>query len=237
MGTQQRIPPAREADVSSISREGELSLAQEKEKLEHGHRLEKRRIWLDKCLLAVLIGFAGFLGNWIFEDYKSDLAKTQFLLETRLEALKQIRDAYGVLVHHSFAKTVDVKSADAASYGKDVRTFMQAINKWGFLFSDQFTRELAHYAWIHQALAEPAVTLEKRNWGFVMAISQAFDASTRTAVNVEVLGTEENDDGPRFRLRMWEPEEVEKKGVSALFLDNLKTWEEARKRKATKEGG
>lgn len=208
-----------------------MTLDEEKEKSTYSHKLEIRRIWLDKFLLAVLIGLAGLIGNFIFEGYKSDLAKTQFLLETRLEALKDIRVSFSKLVPHAYAETVRSGSAQPGAYQQDVQEFMHTINRWGFLFSDEFTQELSHYAWLHEAIAGPNIQLGMEHWGFLMDTAQAFDASTRTALNVEVLGTPPQAKVDHFRLRLWRAEDVLAKGTTELFRDNLSKWQQEKKTK------
>ena|GEM_PF-3081079 len=212
-----------------------MTLEEEKEKSTHSHRLEIRRIWLDRFLLAILIGLAGLIGNFIFEGYKSDLAKTQFLLESRLEALKDIRVSFSKLIPHAYAELTRRGSAQSRAndqaYRQDVNEFMHTINRWGFLFTDAFTHELTHHAWLHQAIAGPDIELAIEHWGFLMDTVQAFDASTRRALNVEVLGTPPETKVDRFRLRLWRSEDVLVKGAAEVFRDNFSKWQQERKTK------
>ena len=177
-----------------------MTLNDEKDKITHSHKLEIRRIWLDKFLFAVLIAIAVFIGNLVFEGYKSDLAKTQFLLEKRLEALMDLRVSFSNLGQRAFAEAYKIGPAQPDDYAQEVYAFMHIINRWGHLFSDDFNQKLNHYAWIHQAVAGTEIQLNRKQWGFMIDLGQAFDSDTRTALNVEVLGTPPRTQAKHFRI-------------------------------------
>jgi hypothetical protein len=201
-----------------------MKLTEEKEKISYSHDLEVRRILLDKVLFGALIVIAGFVGNLVFEGYKSDLAKTQFLLDKRLEALRELRNSFSKLAHHAFTEAYFEHKAEPAAYARDVNDFMHVINQNGFLFSDKFILELTHHAWMHQAIASPDVQLNPEHWGFLNALGGAFDISTRDALNSEVLGETARTSVTHFRIRHWKSEDVLAKGTAAMFNENFLRW-------------
>ncbi len=205
-----------------------MTLDEEREKANHAHNLEVKRILLDKLLFGVLIVLTGLIANMIFEGYKSDLAKTQFLLERRLEALKDLRVSFSKLSHHAFAEAFDAGAPQAEAYAQEVGAFFHLINRWAFLFSEDFNRDLTHHAWIHQAIAAPDVKLTQEHWGFIVDVAEAFDTATRTALNVEVLGTPPQSQSKQFKIQVWKSEDVRTKGTAQFFQDNFNTWQKER---------
>ena len=204
-----------------------MLLVDEREKLNISHKLKVRRIWLDKVLFAILIGLAGFVGNFIFEGYKSDLVKTQFLLDKRLEALQELRVSYSKIGRHAFNEAYQIGHKQPGAYLREVNTYMHILNRWGFLFSDDFNQELSNYGWIHQAAAGKEIQLNFEHWGFVgIGLAHAFDNATRIAMNVEVFGSPTRTETKKFRIQIWTPEDVLVKGTNKLFQDNYKKWQQ-----------
>lgn len=202
------------------------------------HRLEVRRIWLEKFLLAAIIGLAVFTGNYLIEDYKADLTISRFLLESRLEGLKKIRSAYNecsVCMTKLFkpdSKTT--KEETVALYGryqKDLYNFNKVLNEWSMLFPDHFSRTLACHNYIHDSIAYKNIVLDKRHASFVQSIYQHFDYFTRVALVEDTLGGKEK---PIAGMFVFDEESV--KGLSKLnaiefFNINFKKWEKENKQK------
>lgn len=201
-----------------------MSLSDEKQKLDYGHRLEKKRIWLDKALIAGLILLAGFMANYVLEGYKSDLAKTQFLLDKRLEAIKDLRVSFSKLSQYAYDEASNAANADHAAYAKEVDAFINIGNKWGFLFSEAFETELNQYLWLHHAASSRKIELTTEHYKFLMDIDDAFDAATKNAVTVEVLGNPRPAGSAHFRVQNWTSKEVNTKGAVPFFLENFEKW-------------
>ena len=68
-----------------------MNLDEEKEKARFVYRLELRKIIVDKMLFGVILVIFGMITNILIENYRSDLTKDQFLLEERLNAIKNIK--------------------------------------------------------------------------------------------------------------------------------------------------
>jgi hypothetical protein len=201
-----------------------VSLSDEKQKLDYGHKLEKKRIWLDKALIASLILLAGFVANYVLEGYKSDLAKTQFLLDRRLEAIKDLRVSFSKLNQYAYDETYKAPNADHAAYAKEVDAFIHIGNKWGFLFSEAFENELNQYLWLHHAASSGKIKLTTEHYNFMQDINDAFDTATKNAVTVEVLGNPRPASSTHFHVQKWTAKEVGTKGAVPFFLENFDKW-------------
>jgi len=66
------------------------------------HKLQMRRIYVEKGLLAVLVILIAFCSNYVLETYKSQGIVQRHLLEKKIEAANEIREAHAsssLLVH------------------------------------------------------------------------------------------------------------------------------------------
>jgi hypothetical protein len=208
-----------------------MSLKDEKVKLDYSHQLEIKRIWLDKLLIGVLIVLAGFTANIVLENYKSELIKSQFLLDKRLEALKDIRMIFSRLTQHAHDVMVaKPESVDAQlkAYQDDINNFVHNGNEWGFLFSDNFNQEVNQYMWIHEAVARGKIKLTGNYQGFLDDVSAAFDTATKTALAVEVFGNPQPAHAAYFHVKTWTPDQVHKLGLDKFFLENFSKWKQQR---------
>jgi hypothetical protein len=77
-----------------------MTLDEEKLKLDYEHRLQAQRIVIEKGLLGILLAIAVLAANMLIENFKSDLSRQRFLLESRLVALQALRESYSVLSDH-----------------------------------------------------------------------------------------------------------------------------------------
>jgi hypothetical protein len=208
-----------------------MTFVDEKKKLQESHRLEIRRIWLDKGLIALLILLAGFVTSIVLENYKSDLVKSQFLLDKRLEALKDMRISFSKLTQYAHEMIVanspekaDAYKKSAEAYRKEFDSMIHNGNEWGFLFSENFMREVNGYLWIHEAAANGSIKLAAEYQNFLDTITGSFDTATRSALAVEVFGNPQRVQSNYFHVYNWTPKEVHEKKLKAYFLENFAKW-------------
>jgi hypothetical protein len=211
-----------------------MSVREEKAKLDYSHRLEMRRMLIDKLLIGALIVLTGLIANMVVEGYKSEMTKSQFLLDKRLTALKEMRVVYSRLTKHAndliYSTKPDARPEFLKEYSKDVVAFIDIGNAWGFLFSERFNNDVNRYLWIHEAAASAQITITKEHEEFVDAISAAFDLSTKTALTVEVFGSPEPPQAGYFHVNEWAPDRIHKDGLDKFFLENFAKWKAEKQR-------
>jgi len=101
-----------------------MTLEDEKLKVLYEHRLQVWRIVIEKGLLGILLGLAVLAANMLIEDFKSDLSRQRFLLESRLTALQALRESYSLLSNHLWHLAREDKATSEKrllpAYGKDL---------------------------------------------------------------------------------------------------------------------
>ena len=171
------------------------------------HRLEWRRMWWEKGLLALFIAVALFLGNYIIEnfktdfaivveDFKSDLTVSEFLLEERLKGLKAVRAAYSEVSScmECCFPTPPEKCNDKKydklyeKYRREITNFYKVLNEWSMLYPDSFSKTLAGHARFHIAIADKHIVLTEDHFPFGFSVCQNFDYATRMALYESTLG-------------------------------------------------
>jgi len=199
------------------------------------HRLEVKRIWLDKFLFAIIvaliIGAFGFAGKIYFENYKADITKQRFLLEHRLAGLKSIRSAYSCISRNM----IDCIDADSNRkkeiypiYRKKIKGFTDVCNEWNMMFSETFDRILRQHLWIHEAIAKNLVDLNRDHWPFIAEIFNDFDRLTRIGLWEETFGSKQGRFNGKFILVEISTEEMKKIGPHGYFNRNFENWQKKR---------
>jgi len=188
-------------------------------KIQLEHKYQVRRLWLDKILLGLIIGVVVFFASMYMENFKNTLNKDRFLLESRLTALKEIRDKYSELssdyYYLSKAKE-DEKEQIRIAYKGRLDVFMATLNKWSILFSDKFARQVEFHYWSHQAPAHDKYNLKPEHTEYGSYMFDDFDNLTRIALWEETLG--ESPKG--YGLITFE----DKEDIGDFFETNYKSW-------------
>jgi hypothetical protein len=211
-----------------------MTLQEEKEKALFEHRLEMRRVLIEKVLLGVLIGIAALLANVLMERFKSDLSQERFLLEARMAAVKDLRESYSSLNNYVLRVKDETKPAEVTKLRKahaaELEKFGNLINRSGWLFSSESADAVARHGYIHTAISRGKPIVDASQWQFLAEISDNFDAVTRV-----MLWEQSSKSGPTgFELEAWSFEEVNAKGSAAYFDANYEKW---KKRKTAKPAG
>jgi len=209
-----------------------MTLDEEKALEAYKHRKEVCRLVIDKVILTAIIGLFIFGSKWLLEDYKSDLTKQQFLLESRLDAIRDLRQIYAVLHDDLYSIAYGPKENRGqliGDYQGHIRDFLAIGNKWGALFPDEFDRSLNYHLQIHIAVAQDMVEFTPNQWAFAIDVSRNFDAITRNAL---WKALDETSPIPKdvFPLEQWTHEKLQKQGPANYYNSNLQKWQAAHNR-------
>lgn len=177
--------------------------------IEKDHKLQVRRLWLDKVLLGAIVALVIIAGQaWLrhyenrlnlsiekfktdterlLKDYEHDLSHRRFMQENRLRALQEIRTTYNDLIGHLYkqAETASERAETRAPYGKKAEygkiliQFRESINKWSLIFREEFGLIMSHHAWFHQALQNEIISITLKCWPFVHDWADHFDRYSR----------------------------------------------------------
>ena len=85
-----------------------MNLNDEKEKATFVHKLEIRKLYIDRFLFIATFIFIGGIANFLVEKYRSDLAQDRFLIERQLEAITDIKASYEKLRIFFDHNTIDI---------------------------------------------------------------------------------------------------------------------------------
>lgn len=69
------------------------------------HKLSVRRMIIDKVLLGLVVGAAGFAANFFVENFKARTTEAQFFLEQRHAAATYFRKTLSEIVRESLRQT------------------------------------------------------------------------------------------------------------------------------------
>lgn len=206
-----------------------MTLDEEKLKVMYEHRLQVWRIVIEKGLLGILLGLAVLAANMLIEDFKSDLSRQRFMLESRLTALQDLRESYSLLSNHLWHLAREDKATSEKrllpAYGKDVDKFIQLANKWSPLFSASFNKAIEQHVYTHTAVSQGNVKVTREHWHFLSDVFDDFDHVTRAALWEETLGVRSPVEGRRFELEAWSFDDVNNKGTKAFFDANFDKWQ------------
>lgn len=205
-----------------------MTLQEEKERLSYEHRLKLWRIFINKLLLGLLIAAVAYFGNILLEDYKSKLTNQKFLLESRLSALRTIRNSYSHLSLHmiNLINSSDLpEKYDLVPYQKAVSTSMNLANEYCMLFSEEFDKKIRYHMWLHDCIAKGYVPISMKHYSFACSIFKHFDILTRNALWEETLGVAKSVTNGSFEFEDWDIERMAKEGPKKFFKSNFKRWE------------
>ena len=192
------------------------------------HRLEWRRMWWEKGLLAFVIAAALFFGNLIIENFKTDLTVSKFLLEERLKGLKAIRAAYSEVtecMQCCFPSTSNCKYKQYdelfEKYQSKLINFGNVVNEWSMLYPDDFSKTLTGHFYIHSAIAYKKIVLTKDHFYFLSSVCRNFDYVTRIALYKSTLGQNEKRDTGIFEFHKDSMDKLIKLSPKKFFDINL----------------
>jgi len=192
---------------------------------DHKHSKAKTRLYIDKGLLVLVFGILALLSKCVLEDYKSDLIRQQFIIESRIKAIEQINEEYSTLqndLHWLVAGDKDDRENIIGRYQADMHKFLKVVNKSIPLFSEKFDQLMTRHFWIHQAIAEGA-EFDSSHWLFAIDVFKDFDRATRDALWEEALDTPFQTQPNQFQL-LDLPQGAAAMDVHEYYQLNLEMW-------------
>ena len=208
-----------------------MTLEEEKEKSLYDHKLELVRTVVDKICLGGLIALCAFVANFIIEDFKDDLTKRRFLLESRLQGLQALRKAYDKLSQSFYIHahtSGEIGDDIRGSYQASINEFIGTSNQWSVVFSNEFHDGVNRHVWIHDGVASGEVQVTTAHWAFAIDIFYDFDALTRRALWEETLGVSGQAGSTEFSLVEWDSAKAARHTGSEYFQENFQRWEQQR---------
>jgi hypothetical protein len=131
-----------------------VDISQEKEKAKYIHRLEVRRLILDKVLFGIVLIAIGLMANMFIEQYRSNLTEQRFFLVKKYQAVEEIRKAYGELFELTDSYTLDVTAYVLpedyrSSFKQSIDNLTLIYNKWNMLLPKEFNDEINYHVWLY----------------------------------------------------------------------------------------
>lgn len=169
-----------------------------KQELIFGHKLQTKRIVLEKLLLALLLVVAAVCGNFLVEKYKSGLVERKFLLEKRLAAIEEISGVYSRLTLHyrNSARPTGSTEAELSEYRKEIEGFSHLVGRKGMLFDEKYEERFKNHLWTHLAAIEMQGKMNKDHYSFGIAVFQDFENLTRELLWSETIKSGANSESP-----------------------------------------
>lgn len=133
-----------------------MSIEDEKQKILLDHKLQVRRIFLDKLLLSLVIAAVAVIGNYLLERYKSYLTKERFLFEERLDVVEEIREQYDKLIifNGNLLLRENSSKENKREYNDAVSRFAKLIDRKGVVLDGGYKDRLRNHVWAHLAAVQ-----------------------------------------------------------------------------------
>jgi len=206
----------------------------EKEKAKYIHKLELRRLIIDKILFGVIIVLIGLAANFILEQYRSKLTKQRFILEKRLEAINSIKEAYEDMHNLWDVFTLTCNKVPPAlpvnykeQYEEKINNFLLQSNRWNLLFSKEFGDKLGYYVWIHTAANYMDIKnfcrlkeeVRNKHRAFIVYLHEQFLSLCQA-----YLGLQGEKGQVQFTLEEWPHEKADRLGAVKFYEVNFEKW-------------
>ena len=225
---------------------GEIPMTETETRIRLEKRLELRNIVWDKIIVGSIVAGAIFAGNLALEDYKiskeremellrDTRSQSQYLLQSRLAAIIDLREAYSKMNRDLYLLTFELppgpdhdeaRRTTIIAYRTDLAAFVDVFNKWGALFSNKLDLSLQYHTALHQALAFNQIPYSADYYGFMMGLYASFDELTRTSLREEVFGEPANPESDMFHPLPWKREQfVQQNAAESYFVENWKIWQ------------
>jgi len=202
-----------------------MNLEQEKEKARYEHRLEVRKMVIDKLLLGIVVLALGFFADMAIENYRRHSTEQQFFLEQKVDAVKNIRKAYAAMNDAFDAFTL--VSTRLEDYREKFKTAIDRYNltatEYGVLLSPQYLHNLDYHLWIYEAMDFEDVAKQKQYREFFYDLNNQF----QTVTKIE-LGVLDRKDANVFAFVEWSFKQADTLGAQSFFQANYKKWHESR---------
>ena len=212
-----------------------MSLQDEKAKLDHEHDLAKKRIWLEKGILAGIIVVFGFFANIGLENFKNGLADRRYQLEKHDRILGDLRQTYNDMAKYTFYVLHIEKRDDTEGkqrhadlldkYKRALDRIASVANTSGRHLSERFNDRIQQHLWFHEAIAFQHRKPDKTYWSFAISVFENFDALTRHATSGDQIEIEAKGTHGGFSLIYWTSNTILEKKAGAYFDELYAKWQ------------
>ena len=204
-----------------------MNLEEEKLLVDHKHKKDLYRMFIEKGIIVLIVVIVGFYCNSIIEQYKSDQITKHFILESRLSAIKELRNQFGTLqiyMHQlMFVVSPEDRNELLLNYQKSLYEFNKIVNKSETLFPEELSLQLSYHYIIQQAIIG-GVPFNLNHWGFATDLFQNFDTLMRKILWSPPLTPTEKIKPPRFELVIWPLESIGVKSAQEYYFVNYSKW-------------
>lgn len=202
-----------------------MNIEEEKKKIDHEHNLHIKRIFLDKILSGILVIILGIVANLVIESIKNDFSQQRFLLESRLNALKEMRLSFSSLSEQSLAHALSSPYKNTEDYRESLDRFVQIANQSAMLFPIDFELAVSHHALMHAAIAYGQQEVSPQHYEFLYSTFESFNRLTRKALWEETLERSFEEPEMGIDVNIWNSERLSKGEGSELFNKLWETWQ------------
>jgi hypothetical protein len=208
-----------------------MTLDEEKEKSRFDFKLQLIKIFFDKVLLGLVVVVLALGADMVLENYKDDMVKKRFLLESRLNGILAIRESYDKLSNcvYTYCHKIPVEENDRTNYQNNIDDFIKITNRWGVLFSDDFRIVINRHTWLHDGIASTdGNDFSTGYWAFAVDVFNSFDDMARRALWKEIDGDSEKPKPGLFTLVEWDSSKASKHTGKEYLDENIKKWKQFR---------
>ena len=196
----------------------------EKEKARYIHKLEIRKLIIDKMFLGVIILAIGFVGNMYFETYRSQLSDQRFEYEKKLEAINAVRSAFAKMYQNfnSFSDidtTPELPKDYGDKFNRSIDNVIYTTNSVDVLLSPSLEHEVEFNIWIYTAFHYQDVAKSHEYRDFASYLFDQFMESCKIEV-----GKLSKHSKKRFQFEEWPWEKTDSLGSEAFLDANFNKW-------------
>jgi hypothetical protein len=198
-----------------------MDIELEKEKASYIHKLEIRKLIVDKLFLGFILFALGFTANFFLEHYKSQSTKERFILEKRLEAVQKISQTY-MNMHNAFdAITLkqSMSDKDKKRLEEVTQKYINDWTEWAIILSKKYRRELDYVTWIYIGLGSQDLDKMKAYRGYLIDLYYKFNAMCQ-----EELGFLSETEITAVQFVEWPASKADALGAQAFLEANYKQW-------------
>lgn len=199
----------------------------EKQKASYIHKLEIRKLILDKLLFGFIIVALGFVANFFVEHYRSQSIKDRFVLEKRLEAVQNIGQAY-MKMHNDLDSTSlqgSITNDDRSRLESNKQNYINVWTEWSIILSKKYRSELDYITWIYIALQSYELQTMRTYRKYLFDLYYKFNAMCR-----EELGFLKEPEMATFKFVEWPASKADYFGADEFFRVNYEEWLRSKKK-------
>lgn len=203
-----------------------MDIQLEKEKASYIHKLEIRKLIIDKLFFGFIILVIGFTANFLLEHYRSRSTRERFVLEKRLEAVQKVSQAY-MNMHNAFDSiTLKTSMTDEDKKLLDGATqkYIDLWTEWSVILSKKYRRELDYITWIYIGLKSHDLQTMQGYRKYLIDLYYKFNAMCQ-----EELGLLEEAEFATLQFEEWPAHKADALGAQAFLKANYEKWLRSKK--------